>query len=155
MKDYRQVADAVAEEIRTGGLRPGDRLPPQREFARGCGIADSTAARVYRELARRGLTVGEVGRGTYVRAARAGVGPALSEPAGSRIDLELNHPVVPEQAALLATGLGGLLRPDVLQPGAAGGRTPGGCCSRATVGRHSPPCSARWCRRGADWGSRS
>ncbi|ANW19238.1 PLP-dependent aminotransferase family protein [Streptomyces clavuligerus] len=115
MKDYRQVADAVAEEIRTGGLRPGDRLPPQREFARGCGIADSTAARVYRELARRGLTVGEVGRGTYVRAARAGVGPALSEPAGSRIDLELNHPVVPEQAALLATGLGGLLRPDVLE----------------------------------------
>ncbi|MEE1937986.1 PLP-dependent aminotransferase family protein [Streptomyces sp. TRM 70361] len=115
MSDYRGVADAVAADITTGRLRPGDRLPPQREFARRHGIADSTAARVYRELARRGLTVGEVGRGTFVRAAVRTPGPALAEPAGHRIDLELNHPVVPEQSALLAAGLGPLLRADVLE----------------------------------------
>ncbi|MDN0196971.1 PLP-dependent aminotransferase family protein [Streptomyces sp. S.PNR 29] len=115
MQDYRSVADAVAEEIRTGTLRPGDRLPPQREFAQRYGIANSTATRVYRELARRGLTVGEVGRGTFVRAASPLSAPALTEPAGSRIDLELNYPVLPEQAALLADGLDGLLRPDVLE----------------------------------------
>ncbi|MES5821868.1 PLP-dependent aminotransferase family protein [Streptomyces sp. RG80] len=118
MKDYQSVADAVAGEIRTGALRPGDRLPPQRAFARQHGIANSTAARVYRELGRRGLTVGEVGRGTFVRAVPAGSGavaPALTEPAeGRRIDLELNYPVVPEQNALLAEALGGLLRPDAL-----------------------------------------
>ncbi|MGW1772295.1 aminotransferase-like domain-containing protein [Streptomyces sp. NPDC002104] len=117
MKDYRSVADAVAEQIRTGELRPGDQLPPQREFARQYGIAGSTAARVYRELAHRGLTLGEVGRGTFVRAesSRApAAAPALTEPAGSRIDLELNYPVVPEQTALLAEGLAGLMRPDVL-----------------------------------------
>ncbi|AOR33548.1 GntR family transcriptional regulator [Streptomyces fodineus] len=117
MKDYLSVADAVAEEIRSGALRPGDRLPPQRAFARQRGIANSTATRVYRELARRGLTVGEVGRGTFVRAASAGPGGtalALTEPAATRVDLELNHPAVPEQSALLAEGLGGLLRPDVL-----------------------------------------
>ncbi|GAA0920737.1 PLP-dependent aminotransferase family protein [Streptomyces thermoalcalitolerans] len=117
MKDYRSVADAVAEDIRAGILRPGDRLPPQREFARQHGIADSTAARVYQELARRGLTVGEVGRGTFVRAVPAASGasaPALTEPAGSRIDLELNYPAVPEQSALLAEGLDALLRPDAL-----------------------------------------
>ncbi|MDV9173040.1 GntR family transcriptional regulator, partial [Streptomyces sp. W16] len=51
MKDYQSVADAVAGEIRAGTLRPGDRLPPQREFARRHGIANSTATRVYRELA--------------------------------------------------------------------------------------------------------
>ncbi|MFI6205187.1 PLP-dependent aminotransferase family protein [Streptomyces sp. NPDC051041] len=114
MTDYRSVADAVAEEIRTGRLRPGDRLPPQRRFARQHGIADSTAARVYRELARRGLTVGEVGRGTFVRAVSPAAAPALTEPAASRVDLELNYPVVPGQAALLADGLGALLRPDAL-----------------------------------------
>ncbi|MHC3392557.1 aminotransferase-like domain-containing protein [Streptomyces lavendulocolor] len=117
MKDYRTVADAVAEEIASGSLRPGDRLPTQREFARHHGIANSTATRVYRELARRGLTVGEVGRGTFVRAMPAVAGdfaPALTEPAAGRIDLELNYPAVPEQEALLADGLAGLLRPDVL-----------------------------------------
>ncbi|WBO65448.1 PLP-dependent aminotransferase family protein [Streptomyces camelliae] len=115
MTDYLSVADAVAEEIRSGALRPGDRLPPQRAFAKRHGIANSTATRVYRELARRGLTVGEVGRGTYVRAAQDETAPALTEPAaGGRIDLELNYPAVPGQSALLAEGLGGLLRPDAL-----------------------------------------
>ena len=117
MKDYQSVADAVAEEIRAGTLKPGDQLSPQREFARRHGIANSTAMRVYQELARRGLTVGEVGRGTFVRAVAGALEasvPALSEPAGSRVDLELNYPVVPEQSALLAEGLGVLLRPDTL-----------------------------------------
>jgi DNA-binding transcriptional MocR family regulator len=117
MKDYLSVADAVAEEITSGALRPGDRLPPQRAFARQRGIANSTATRVYRELARRGLTVGEVGRGTFVRAASAdpgGSGLALTEPAATRVDLELNYPAVPELGGLLAEGLGGLLRPDAL-----------------------------------------
>ncbi|MEV0177169.1 PLP-dependent aminotransferase family protein [Streptomyces sp. NPDC050803] len=115
MRDYRSVADEVAEEIRSGTLRPGDRLPPQRVFARRHNIAGSTATRVYRELARRGLTVGEVGRGTFVRAAAPADPRALGEPTGSRIDLEFNYPVVPEQSALLAESLDGLLRPDVLQ----------------------------------------
>ncbi|WP_110945748.1 PLP-dependent aminotransferase family protein [Streptomyces avicenniae] len=113
-RDFHQVADLVAARIRRGELRPGDRLPTQRDFARRHAIAPSTAARVYRELARRGLTVGEVGRGTFVRAAAVPDASALSEPAGSRIDLELNHPVAPGQAALLAPGLDPLLRPDVL-----------------------------------------
>ncbi|MFB7503495.1 aminotransferase-like domain-containing protein [Streptomyces broussonetiae] len=117
MKDYQSVADTVAEEIRSGVLRPGDRLPPQRAFARQHGIADSTATRVYRELARRGLTVGEVGRGTFVRTAAVGSASALTEPAAvGRIDLELNYPAAPGQSALLAEGLGELLRPEALGP---------------------------------------
>ncbi|MEU7281010.1 PLP-dependent aminotransferase family protein [Streptomyces sp. NPDC045431] len=116
MTDYRNVADAVAEEIRAGRLRTGDRLPAQREFAQQYGIANSTATRVYQELARRGLTVGHVGRGTFVRAASAATAaPALSEPADSRVDLELNYPVVPEQPGLLAAGLGKLLHPECLE----------------------------------------
>ncbi|TDD81758.1 PLP-dependent aminotransferase family protein [Actinomadura rubrisoli] len=114
MEDYRRVADAVAADIAAGRLRPGERLPPQRAFARARGIAGSTASRVYGELARRGLVVGEVGRGTFVRAAERPQVPALAEPSDARIDLELNYPVVPGQSALLAPGMVRLLRPDVL-----------------------------------------
>ncbi|TDB88406.1 PLP-dependent aminotransferase family protein [Actinomadura sp. KC216] len=121
MEDYRRVADAVAADIAAGRLRPGDRLPPQRAFARERGIAASTASRVYRELGRRGLVVGEVGRGTFVRAAERAAVPALAEPADARVDLELSYPVMPGQAALLAAGMERLLRPDVL--GAALGPT--------------------------------
>ncbi|EOD66702.1 GntR family transcriptional regulator, partial [Amycolatopsis vancoresmycina] len=42
MDDYRVVADAIAADIEAGRLRPGDRLPPQRRFARQRGIAGST-----------------------------------------------------------------------------------------------------------------
>lgn len=112
MEDYRAIADAVAADITSGRLRPGDRLPPQRRFARDRRIASSTAARVYAELVRRGLVVGEVGRGTFVRAGELPADPALAEPASARVDLELNFPVLPEQPELLARGLDGLLRPD-------------------------------------------
>ena len=100
--DYRTIADAIAQDIASGVLRPGDRLPPQRQFARRRGIADSTAARVYSELVRRGLAVGEVGRGTYVRAADSGTQPALAEVETLASDLELNFAILPGQAERMA-----------------------------------------------------
>ncbi|WP_345347119.1 PLP-dependent aminotransferase family protein [Actinoallomurus liliacearum] len=129
MDDYRRIADAVAAQIASGRLRPGDRLPPQRQFARRHGIAGSTAARVYGELIRRGLAVGEVGRGTFVRAAAPSSEPALAEPTRARVDLELNFSVPPEQPALLAESLGGMLRPDVL----AGALAPMGAAGTAAM----------------------
>ncbi|MGW7441760.1 aminotransferase-like domain-containing protein [Kitasatospora sp. NPDC054795] len=116
MDDYRLIADRIAAEIADGRLRPGQQLPTQRAFARSRGIANSTAGRVYRELARRGLTVGEVGRGTFVRAGRApdGARVPLAEPAAAPVDLELNYPSIPGQAELLAGALAPLLRPDAL-----------------------------------------
>ncbi|MCK2242651.1 MULTISPECIES: PLP-dependent aminotransferase family protein [unclassified Crossiella] len=113
MRDYRVIADRIAAEIAAGRLRPGDRLPPQRQFARRRGIAGSTAARVYSELVRRGLVVGEVGRGTFVRAAEPAPTLALAEPAAAPVDLELNFPVLPGQPEQLAAALAGLTRPDV------------------------------------------
>jgi DNA-binding transcriptional MocR family regulator len=112
--EYRRIADALAADIAAGRLRPGQRLPPQRRLARTHRIAESTAARVYAELVRRGLAVGEVGRGTFVRAAPAAPDPALAEPGGARVDLELNFRVLDDQPALLARGLAERLRPDAL-----------------------------------------
>lgn len=112
--EYVAFVDAVAKRIATGELKPGDRLPPQRAFAYDNGIAVSTAGRVYSELLRRGLVVGEVGRGTFVAGA-APSGPAVrSEPLDGRIDLDFNFPTVPEQSALIARSMSGLQRADVL-----------------------------------------
>ena len=117
--DYRRLADRIADDIAAGRLRPGERLPPQRAFARRRGIAGSTAGRVYGELVRRGLVVGEVGRGTFVRAAApAPNGRALAEPVATgrdtTVNMELNYPSAPDQSELLAPALAPLLRPDVL-----------------------------------------
>lgn len=126
MHDYRRIADRIAADIAAGRLRPGERLPPQRQFARRHGIAASTAERAYGELVRRGLVVGEVGRGTFVRAGvpvRAGRG--IVEDAGSPVNLELNYPSAEGQSELLAAALAPLLRPDLLtealRPAAADG----------------------------------
>ncbi|MEV6650228.1 PLP-dependent aminotransferase family protein [Streptomyces sp. NPDC051219] len=126
MPDYLRVAEEVAAEISTGRLRPGDRLPTQRAFARSRGIANSTAIRVYGELVRRGLVVGEVGRGTFVRAAPPAPGSALAEATGTApVNLELNYPVAEGQSELMVRSLEGLLRADSLDeatgPAAAAG----------------------------------
>jgi len=106
---YRTIVDKIAAEIAGGTLRPGDRLPPQREFADRHGIAASTASRVYGELVRRGLVAGEVGRGTYVRAAAASAF-TLGEPSSERVNLEINLPVLPGQAELLGRSLAPLVK---------------------------------------------
>jgi DNA-binding transcriptional MocR family regulator len=114
--EYVRLADAVAADIANGALKPGDRLPPQRSFAYERKIAVSTASRVYTELLRRGLAVGEVGRGTFISGEdRRGV-TAPSEPrGGARIDLEINYPMLPTQPVLIAKSLEGLHRPEMLE----------------------------------------
>nr|WP_315701457.1 MULTISPECIES: PLP-dependent aminotransferase family protein [unclassified Bradyrhizobium] len=112
---YTVLVDAIAADIANGRLKAGDRLPPQRQFAYERGIAASTAARVYAELLRRGLVVGEVGRGTFVAGETLAPLPALRlEPFDGRIDLEFNFPTLPDQAALIAKSLQSWQRPDVL-----------------------------------------
>jgi DNA-binding transcriptional MocR family regulator len=113
--DYLKLADAIAADITSGALKAGDRLPPQRDFAYEREIAVSTASRVYSELLRRGLVVGEVGRGTFVSGdARRGV-TVPEEPHGARIDLEFNYPMLPTQSAMIAKSLQGLFLPDALE----------------------------------------
>src|SRR5258708_23898789 len=113
--EYLRLADAVAAGIAKGGLNPGDRLPPQRSFAYERKIAVSTASRVYTELLRRGLVIGEVGRGTFISGeARRGIA-AQTEPRGVRIDFEFNYPLLPTQAAMVAKSLEALQRPEALE----------------------------------------
>jgi DNA-binding transcriptional MocR family regulator len=111
---YTALVDALAADIAAGRLRPGDRLPPQRTFAYDRGIAASTAGRVYAELLRRGLVVGEVGRGTFVAGPSRSAGAVRSEPHEGRIDLDFNFPILPAQSAMIARALAGLHRADAV-----------------------------------------
>src|SRR5271154_1415379 len=113
--EYLKLADAVAAEIASGTPNPGRRLPPQRSFAYERKIAVSTASRVYAELLRRGLVVGEVGRGTFISGdARRGMA-APGEPRGIRIDLEFNYPILSDQTALIAKSLESLEKSTALE----------------------------------------
>lgn len=64
---YIAIANAIAEDIGRQTLTPGDKLPPHRELAWQLGVTVGTISRAYREAEQRGLVVGEVGRGTFIR----------------------------------------------------------------------------------------
>lgn len=64
---YRAIVAALASDIDAGRLRPGDRLPPHRELAWRLKVTTGTVSRAYKEAEIRGLLVGEVGRGSFVR----------------------------------------------------------------------------------------
>jgi len=64
--EYAKLADAVAAEIASGVLKPGDRLPPVRQLAVDLGLAAGTVARTYRELEQAGYVRSRRGGGTRV-----------------------------------------------------------------------------------------
>ena len=56
----------IESRITSGELKPGSRLPPERELARDCGVAYDTVRRAAVLLRERGLIITVHGRGTYV-----------------------------------------------------------------------------------------
>lgn len=114
MTNYRRIADALAADIVAGRLRPGEQLPPQRTFAYKRGIAPSTVSRVYAELAKRGLTTGEVGRGTFIRMGPPPNQALAPEPVPESADLEMNWGLLPAQIDEMEACFTSLLRRDAL-----------------------------------------
>ncbi|NQV47537.1 MAG: PLP-dependent aminotransferase family protein [Rhodospirillaceae bacterium] len=64
---YLAIAQIIADDIAAGELVSGARMPTHRDLAYRLGVTVGTVSRAYAEVARRGLTSGEVGRGTFVR----------------------------------------------------------------------------------------
>jgi DNA-binding transcriptional MocR family regulator len=61
-----RLADQIENDIATGALAPGTKLPPQRDLAYDIGVTIGTIGRAYALVRERGLVSGEVGRGTFV-----------------------------------------------------------------------------------------
>ena len=63
---YQQIAESIRQEILSGKLKPGDRLPSVRGMTSQWGCTPGTVQRAYRELAGQGLVVSRAGQGTRV-----------------------------------------------------------------------------------------
>jgi GntR family transcriptional regulator len=63
---YVRVADWIESRIKSGELKPGTRLQPERELALDCGVAYDTVRRATALLRERDLIITVHGRGTYV-----------------------------------------------------------------------------------------
>ena len=64
---YVAIAESIGEAIKGGRLKAEQRLPPQRLLAYSLGLDPGTVHKGYRLAMKRGLIIGEVGRGSYVR----------------------------------------------------------------------------------------
>ncbi len=104
---FHQILAALERSIREGGLKPGDRLPPQRVLARTLGVSVGTITRAYEEADRRGLTLGHVGRGTYVARPQEADGPRSGWPV---VDLSMNVPPMAAAERLLLEAWGKVRR---------------------------------------------
>jgi DNA-binding transcriptional regulator YhcF (GntR family) len=63
---FEQVRSAIAEQINSGELPVGTKLPTVRALAADLGIAANTAAKAYRELEQAGLLETRGRAGTFV-----------------------------------------------------------------------------------------
>lgn len=63
---WLQVATSIKQQIVTGRLPPGAKLPGGRDLALQYGINPNTAARIYQELEREGVCQTQRGLGTFV-----------------------------------------------------------------------------------------
>ena len=85
---FLQIADALQAAVADGSLKPGDRLPPQRQLAAQLDVDLTTITRAYDEARRRNLLEGRGARGTYVAAPKAELTSVL--------DLSMNTPPPPD-----------------------------------------------------------
>lgn len=75
---WRQIAGRLEEQILSGALKPGARLPVEAELAEAFGVNRHTLRRALGHLAEQGLIEATAGRGTFVKE------PPLRYPIGPR-----------------------------------------------------------------------
>lgn len=103
---YMQLAEMIAKTIHDGTLAPGSKMPTHRAFADKFDVALATATRVYGELERRGVVIGEAGRGTFVRDTGVPLTLGIHQTAATeQIDLVFNMPGGVDDGDLLRSGL--------------------------------------------------
>ena len=103
---YIQLANTFEAAIARGDMKPGAKLPTHRAFADHFGVALATATRTYKELERRGVIIGEAGRGTFVRDQGAPLGHDWHHSAADgSIDMVFNMPSDTEDTQTLRAGL--------------------------------------------------
>jgi 2-aminoadipate transaminase len=91
---YRQLSDAISNNIEKGVIQPGDRLPPTRELAAHLNLNRTTVSAAYAALEEQGLIRGHVGRGSFV------IGPSQRPAPMAGLDWEAILPPLDTPATL-------------------------------------------------------
>lgn len=91
---YAQLADSLADAIANGKLKPGERLPPHRDFASALGVNITTVTKAMAVLQQKGLVESRPGRGTQVAQPRHPATQFQSAPSNTpgTVDLSVNRP---------------------------------------------------------------
>ena len=63
---YQQIIEHIKTMLLQGKLKPGDKIPSQRELAEELRVNPNTIQRAYREMENMGLTETLRGQGTFV-----------------------------------------------------------------------------------------
>ena len=63
---YLALVRQLEDDIKAGALKPGTKLPPQRELADYLDINLSTVSRAFKICEQKGLLSASVGNGTYI-----------------------------------------------------------------------------------------
>ncbi len=103
---YRRLFDALQTAIRSGGLKPGAKLPTVRNLAWDLGITPGTVARAYQMATEAGLIETTVGRGSFVKSAKRALpqippNPMAQRSHGDGMNLSNAHTVDLGQGALI------------------------------------------------------
>jgi DNA-binding FadR family transcriptional regulator len=64
---YQQVANNIQQWIFSGGMKPGDQLPSERELCEKFGVSRTVIREAMKSLSARGFIVIEAGRGVFVK----------------------------------------------------------------------------------------
>ncbi|HKL13514.1 MAG TPA: GntR family transcriptional regulator [Halanaerobiales bacterium] len=64
---YEQVIEEIKKQIARGEIKPGDKLPSQRELAKDIQVNPNTIQRAYREMEILDLVETKRGRGTFIK----------------------------------------------------------------------------------------
>jgi GntR family transcriptional regulator len=63
---YLQVIEKIKQDIVSGKLKPGEKMPSSRDYSNELGINFNTVARVYRELENEEIVFTKRGLGTFI-----------------------------------------------------------------------------------------
>lgn len=111
---YRQVIDLITDNIRSGTLRPGDRLPSLRRMSDRIGVSIPTVRQAYIELERQRRVESRPQSGFYVRAL-----PANEIVRAAPRFHSSNRPMPVASRSLMDRVYDGLYRPRVVPLGIA------------------------------------
>jgi DNA-binding transcriptional regulator YhcF (GntR family) len=64
---YRQIIDAIQQNIKAGDLKKGDKIPSLNMFCKKYGLSQDTVLMAYSELKAKGVITSQVGKGYFIQ----------------------------------------------------------------------------------------